>query len=53
MKVPKGWMWSSVVVGVALLTLVNVELILRSLTQLFGRADALAPIPQPDMAGVE
>ena len=36
MKVPRWWMMSSLFVGVCLLLIVNIELILRALIQMFG-----------------
>ena len=44
-KVPKAWMMASLLVGVVLLLIVNIELILRSLIELFGGADGLRPMP--------
>jgi TRAP-type C4-dicarboxylate transport system permease small subunit len=44
-RLPRSWMMSSLLVGVVLLFIVNVELILRSLIALMGGADDLRPIP--------
>ena len=44
-KVPKAWMMASLFVGVVLLLIVNIELVLRSLIELFGGADSLRPMP--------
>ncbi|WP_420413819.1 TRAP transporter small permease [Roseibium sp.] len=53
MRVPRSWMMLSLLVGVVLLILVNVELILRSLIGLFGGEDQLPRIPDADMAGAD
>ncbi|TYC63552.1 TRAP transporter small permease [Rhodobacterales bacterium] len=53
MRVPRSWMMASLVVGVALLTLVNVELILRNIISWVGGEEALPQIPDADMAGAE
>lgn len=47
-RVPRSWMMASILVGFALLTLVNVELILRALVRLLGGGDRLPEIPQAD-----
>ncbi|WP_428642677.1 TRAP transporter small permease [Roseibium sp.] len=52
-RVPRSWMMASIFVGVVLLTLVNVELILRSLISLSGGKDRLPVIPDADMAGAD
>ncbi|MEM8629959.1 MAG: TRAP transporter small permease subunit [Pseudomonadota bacterium] len=52
-KMPRWWMMLSLVVGVVLLFIVNVELILRSLISLFGGADRLRPVPGAQAAGAE
>lgn len=44
LRVPRSWMMTSMLVGVALLLLVNIELILRALFRLGGRDDDLPPI---------
>ncbi len=44
-----AWMYMSLFVGVVLLTLVNVELILRSLVTLAGGADRLRPLGQVEL----
>jgi len=46
MRVPRSWMMTSLFVGVVLLTLVNIELILRSLITLLGGGDRLPEIPE-------
>ncbi|MDJ1007311.1 MAG: TRAP transporter small permease subunit [Paracoccaceae bacterium] len=43
-KMPRGYVFYSLFVGVILLFIVNVELILRSLITLLGAADELKPI---------
>jgi TRAP-type C4-dicarboxylate transport system permease small subunit len=52
-KVPKSWMMLSLVVGLGLLISVCVELILRSLITLVGRAENLNEIPYSAMGGTE
>ncbi len=44
-RVPRSWMMSSLLVGVVLLLIVNIELVLRALISLFGGGDDLRPIP--------
>jgi len=53
MKVPRGWMMSSLALGVTLMFAVNIELILRSLISLFGAGTRLAPIPFTQTLGAE
>lgn len=43
-RVPRAWAFSSLLVGVVLLFIVNIELIVRSLITLLGAADTLRPI---------
>lgn len=43
-RVPRSWMMASLLVGVVLLAIVNVELFLRALVELFGGARRLRPI---------
>jgi TRAP-type C4-dicarboxylate transport system permease small subunit len=52
-KVPKRWMMLSLVIGLGLLISVCVELILRSLVTLAGRANHLIEIPHAVMGGAE
>ncbi len=52
-KMPKSWMMLSMVVGLGLLISVCVELILRSLVTLAGRAENLNEIPFTVMGGAE
>lgn len=51
MKVPKGWMMASMLVGVALLLLVAVELALRNLYALIRGPEGLRDIPETVMLG--
>lgn len=52
-RAPRSWMMASLLVGMTLLSLVNVELILRSVISLFGGKDDLPEIPDADMAGAD
>jgi hypothetical protein len=52
-RVPRSWMMMSLLVGVTLLILVNVELILRNLISTLGGAERLPIIPDADMAGAD
>ena len=47
-KVPRWWMQSSLFVGVILLTIVNIELILRTLITLLGHGDELKDLAPPE-----
>lgn len=49
-RVPRSWMMLSLLVGVVLLILVNVELILRKLVELMGGRDRLPDLDLGDMA---
>ncbi len=51
MKVPKGWMMASMLVGVALLLLVAIELALRNLYALIRGPEGLRDIPDTVMLG--
>lgn len=53
LRVPRAWMMTSLLVGVILLTSVNVELILRTLVTLLGGEDRLTPIVAADAGGAE
>jgi len=44
MKVPRSWMMASLAAGVTMMFVVNIELILRGLLELFGRGERLQPI---------
>ncbi len=52
-RVPRSWMMASILVGVFLLVLVNIELLLRSLIFFTGGKDRLPGIPDADMAGAD
>jgi TRAP-type transport system small permease protein len=52
-KVPRGWMMASLVVGLALMVMVMVELILRSIAEILGAGAALRPIPDSVSMGAE
>lgn len=52
-RVPRSWMMLSLLVGVALLLVVNIELILRSIVQMLGGGDRLPQFDMGDMAGAE
>ncbi|SFP26362.1 TRAP transporter small permease [Tranquillimonas alkanivorans] len=47
-RVPRSWMMASLLVGVVLLLIVNVELILRSLITLLGHREELKPLHAPE-----
>lgn len=52
-RIKLAWMYMSVWVGMVLLTSVNIELILREIVRLGGRADALSPIRHTDLPEAE
>ena len=52
-RVPRSWMMSSLLVGVVLLLLVNVELILRAIVKMLGGADLLPAITLEEQVGAE
>lgn len=52
-RVPRSWMMASLLVGVVLLIMVNIELILRLLITLAGGEELLPVIPNPDVRGAE
>jgi len=52
-RVPRSWMMLSLLVGVVLLFVVNIELILRSIVQMLGGGDRLPQFDMGDMAGAE
>jgi len=53
-RVPRSWMMLSLLVGVVLLLMVNVELILRSIISIFGGSDRLPDLDLGEsMAGAE
>jgi len=53
LRLKLGWMYLSVYVGAVLLTLVNVELILRQVISLLGGGDRLPPLGEMDLAEAE
>ena len=50
LRVPRSWMMASLLVGVTLLVMVNVELMLRAFVSLLGGADRLPVIFVPSVA---
>jgi len=52
-RIPRSWMMLSLLVGVVLLLVVNIELILRSIVQMLGGGDRLPEIDMGKMAGAE
>jgi TRAP-type C4-dicarboxylate transport system permease small subunit len=52
-RVPRSWMMLSLMVGVVLLFVVNIELILRSIVQMLGGGDRLPQFDMGGMAGAE
>ncbi|WP_114285389.1 TRAP transporter small permease [Candidatus Halocynthiibacter alkanivorans] len=50
LRVPRSWMMASLLVGVTLLVMVNVELMLRAFVSLLGGADRLPAIFVPSVA---
>ena len=52
-RVPRSWMMLSLLVGVVLLFVVNIELILRSIVQMLGGGDRLPQFDMGDIAGAE
>lgn len=49
LRVPRSWMMASLLVGVILLVMVNVELILRATVGLLGGGDRLSDISDPSV----
>ena len=49
LRVPRSWMMASLLVGVILLVMVNVELILRAIVGLLGGGDRLSDISDPSV----
>lgn len=47
-RIPRAWMMASLLVGVTLLSIVNFELILRSIITLLGGAGRLKPLSAPE-----
>ena len=52
-KMPRSWMMASLLVGLAMMTSVMVELILRQVVAIAGRADALPAIAHAAPVGAE
>ncbi len=52
-RVPRSWMMGSLLVGVTLMAMVNVELILRQIATLLGREDDLPIIPEAATLGAD
>ena len=52
-KMPRSWMMASLLIGFIMLTSVAMELILRQIAVLAGRADDLPVIPDTEMVGAE
>ncbi|MFS4583079.1 TRAP transporter small permease [Phaeobacter sp. C3_T13_0] len=52
-RVPRSWMMLSLLVGIALLILVNIELILERIVRLFGQGDRLPERPGLNIGGAE
>ena len=50
LRVPRSWMMASLLVGVILLVMVNVELILRAIVRLLGGGDHLPDLSDPSSA---
>jgi TRAP-type C4-dicarboxylate transport system permease small subunit len=51
LRVPRSWMMMSLLVGVCLLVMVNIELILRAIIAFFGGKDLMDPIPESAVIG--
>jgi len=49
LRVPRSWMMASLLIGVILLVMVNVELILRAIVGLLGGGDRLPDIGDPSV----
>lgn len=52
-RLPRSWMMYSLVVGLVLLILVNIELIVRQIVQLISKAAILPKIPDGEVGGAE
>lgn len=52
-RVPRSWMMWSLLVGIALLILVNIELILHRIVSLLGGDDALPSLDAAEVGGAE
>lgn len=49
LRIPRSWMMASLLVGVILLVMVNIELILRAIVSLLGGGDRLSDISDPSV----
>lgn len=52
-RLPRSWMMASLLVGVTMMTIVNIELILRQIAVLMGREHELPEIPESATVGAE
>jgi TRAP-type C4-dicarboxylate transport system permease small subunit len=52
-RIPRSWMMTSLLVGIALLILVNLELILHRVVRLFGGGDRLPVLATQTVSGAE
>ena len=52
-RLPRSWMMLSLVVGLVLLILVNVELLARQIVQLLSKSTVLPEIPDGEVGGAE
>lgn len=52
-RLPRSWMMASLLVGVTMMTIVNIELILRQIAVLMGRENELPEIPESATVGAE
>ena len=52
-RLPRSWMMFSLVVGLVLLILVNVELLARQIVQLLSKSTVLPEIPDGEVGGAE
>ncbi|MFT6103837.1 MAG: TRAP-type C4-dicarboxylate transport system permease small subunit [Paracoccaceae bacterium] len=52
-KMPRSHMMASLVFGLSLMIVVNIELVLRTFVHLMGGGDRLQPLNKTDMAGAE
>ncbi|MFY0680678.1 MAG: TRAP transporter small permease subunit [Thalassovita sp.] len=52
-RIPRSWMMTSLVVGIAMLILVNIELVLHRFMALMGAGDRLPDLSSIDVGGAE
>ena len=52
-RIPRSWMMTSLVVGIAMLILVNIELVLHRFMTLMGAGDRLPDLSSIDVGGAE